>query len=695
MPGQDLEKLVVQLSADIKKYENALSRAQGLTNKRLGDIQKRAQASGAAIGESFAKLGAILVTGATLSAAKDLIDTASRITNALKTAGLEGENLKSVYEQLFRAAQQNAAPIESLVTLFGRLSLVQKELGVDQQALISFTSNVATALRAGGTSAQEASGALLQLSQALGGGVVHAEEFNSILEGAPTIARAAAAGLKEAGGSVATLRNLVIDGKISSQAFFAAFQAGASILDQQVKTSTLTLAQRVEQLRNELVYAAGKFDEATGASTTFGNALGDLADVVHATGQAFVSMADNDVGYFIGKISEAVSEVQGLIKFMGGISGTLGKLGTFQTDIIEGKKIGTTMTDAAAAKEADRIQSRINDAFDNRTGRLPGAEKAGASVPLPLMPVSYEDYPANPNDKNGGKKTKKRGGGGGGGQSDYQREIDQIKERTSALQSEYAAQSQVNPLVDDYGYTIEKARVQHELLAAAQQSGLAITPQLKASIDQLAEGYAQASVQVEKLETSHDRARQAAEDFKNTSKDVVGGFISDLRSGTSAAEALSNALDKVVDKLIDASLNSLFGIGGSGGGLLSLFGFAKGGVAAHGKPVKTFARGGVSRSAAIFGEAGPEAAVPLPDGRSIPVKFQTPAIPKRSAVAPQGVHVTVGVSVDSNGNLMPFVERVSQGQVQRAAPKIVSAASKNVVPTMAAYQNNKAGREWR
>jgi hypothetical protein len=35
----------------------------------------------------------------------------------------------------------------------------------------------------------------------------------------------------------------------------------------------------------------------------------------------------------------------------------------------------------------------------------------------------------------------------------------------------------------------------------------------------------------------------------------------------------------------------------------------------------TFAKGGISSTASIFGEAGPEAAVPLPDGRSIPVTF--------------------------------------------------------------------------
>ena len=39
-------------------------------------------------------------------------------------------------------------------------------------------------------------------------------------------------------------------------------------------------------------------------------------------------------------------------------------------------------------------------------------------------------------------------------------------------------------------------------------------------------------------------------------------------------------------------------------------------------PVKKFALGGITRERAIFGEAGPEAAVPLPDGRTIPVTLK-------------------------------------------------------------------------
>ncbi|RAS16115.1 hypothetical protein [Ensifer adhaerens] len=199
--------------------------------------------------------------------------------------------------------------------------------------------------------------------------------------------------------------------------------------------------------------------------------------------------------------------------------------------------------------------------------------------------------------------------------------------------------------------------------------------------------------------------RRAADDFKNSAKDITGGFIADLRSGKSAAEALANALDKVVDKLVDVALNSVFGTGGGGGGGIlgglfgGIFGFAKGGIASRGRPqpLKKFARGGVSRSAAIFGEAGPEAAVPLPDGRSIPVKFQAPAIPKasQSGGGNQQVHVTVGVSADSNGNLLPFVESVSQKTVTAASPKIVSAANQQAPAAMAKYQATKAGGEWR
>ncbi len=711
----DLERLVVQLSADIKKYENSLNKAMGHTNKRARSIENRFKRMNKSIAASYAALGSQAVRAFALiggtAGAKNLLDSATRIENALKVAGLAGAELEKVYESLRESAQKNAAPLDVLVDLYGKAALAQKELGVTTDELTGFADNVALALRVAGTSSQAASGALLQLGQALGSGKVQAQEFTSILEGAPTIAMAAAAGLKEAGGSVAALRKLVVDGKVSSEAFFRAFEAGAPMLEEKVAGATFTLDQRLTNLQTSLIDAAKRFNESSKAAETFGaeidrtskfidnldfeHLIAEIMEVVEAFNTGTAAAAD-----FIAKLGElsTLDRIgRGFDRFLGAVSGQTETVKTFFGG-------GLTVTSSAA------ITDRINDAFEGEIkkvgsltseaiknsvlggGDITAGGKGGRLAETQqVKPVSLDDF-ASPDGKSGSKGGKKRGGGRGA--NDYDREVEQIRERTAALQAETAAMSQVNPLVNDYGFALAKARAESDLLAAAQQQGLTITPQLRASIEALAVGYANASVAAEKLADSQDKARQTADEFKSMSKDIASGFISDLRSGASAADALSNALNKVLDKLIDIGLNSILGIGG-GGGLLSLFGFAKGGIAAHGKPVKTFARGGVSNRAAIFGEAGPEAAVPLPDGKSIPVKFQQPSIPKSNASQRQNVHVTVGVATDGNGNLMPFVKSVSEQTVATASPKIVSAANQNVVPTMAAYQNNKAGAEWR
>ena len=760
MAATDLERLVVQLSADLKGYQNSLNKARGITNRQLGQIQKQASSTGKAMTASLVQAGAAIAGAFVFSdvvrGLGQLSEAATRIDNSLKVAGLSGAELETVYQGLAKAASDNGAPIETLASLYGKAAQAQKELGVTSEELLGFTNNVALALRVAGTDAQAASGALLQLGQALGSGKVQAEEFNSILEGAPTIAQAAAAGLKEAGGSVSQLKQLVVDGAISSEAFFRAFEAGSVILEEKAANATFTIAQATTNLWNALIDVTREFNNSTGASQNFAQGINSAASAINSF----------DVSGLIQKIRDAKDEFDGFLSSLGNaqvfkdLNELLG-VANGDGNAINLDKEQAEDNVASLEREVKTLQDRIKLntelGFDNGEaiarlnevlGKLAEVRAAAASMPdvvggfqlgengieaVPaegvgapatslggprtrggkrkakaVTPVSIPDFKAPPSRGGGGGGGRKRGGGGGGGggggADEFQRETEQIRERTEAILAETEAQAGLNPLLDDYGYAVEFAASKQDLLNAAKQAGLTITPELEASINALAEGYAKASAGAEQLAQSQEDVRRAADDFKNSAKDITGGFIADLRSGKSAAEALANALDKVVDKLIDVALNSVFGTGGgSGGGLLGglfggIFGFAKGGVAARGRPqpLKKFARGGVSRSAAIFGEAGPEAAVPLPDGRSIPVKFQTPAIPKGGGKSgQQNVQVAVGVSVDNDGQLQAYVKSVSQQEVASAAPKIVSAANQQVVPTMAKHQQQKAGAEWR
>ena len=53
----DLERLVVQLSADIKKYENAMKRATGVANRQMRRIEQTTSASVRRINDALSNVG--------------------------------------------------------------------------------------------------------------------------------------------------------------------------------------------------------------------------------------------------------------------------------------------------------------------------------------------------------------------------------------------------------------------------------------------------------------------------------------------------------------------------------------------------------------------------------------------------------------------------------------------------------------
>jgi tape measure domain-containing protein len=139
--------------------------------------------------------------------------------------------------------------------------------------------------------------------------------------------------------------------------------------------------------------------------------------------------------------------------------------------------------------------------------------------------------------------------------------------------------------------------------------------------------------QAEFLKTKNeltDLARGVGDAFGTLFKDLVDGgktLNEDLSSFFgSIADNFLNMASKILSDAITQQLLSLFG--GLGGSLASDNGAGFGGLVAgftqgsEGIALTKYAKGGISTGPAIFGDNGAEAAVPLPDGRSIPVTFQ-------------------------------------------------------------------------
>ncbi len=552
----DLERLVVSLEANIRGYERNLQKAMGITNSRTRQIERRFEGMNRAISSQVSRLGSVFAGAASIRGAQQLLDASTRITNALRVAGLEGEALTRVYDRLFQSAQANAAPLESLVTLYGRAAIVQKELGVSSEELLNFTNNVAVALRVAGTDAQSASGALLQLSQALGSGTVRAEEFNSILEGALPIAQAAAAGLEEAGGSVAKLRGLVIEGKVSSEAFFRAFEAGSVVLQDKVANSQITVAQGFTRIYNAAIDAAAKINEGSQAGDRLATSLNGLAEAIQTA----------DFTPLISGISTAIDFARELGGWLDSIAAKVQAAGKYLGDL------------TGASSIAGALSAPFETFTPSAGGPSSRGGPRGARAASAVQTVSLSNFAAPAGS--GGE-------GGAGGLSYLERETRQIQEATEALRLELS-------LIGQTEMARDKARAALELENAARRDGITNIEAHRGEIDKLASAYAEAAEAA--------RRGQEIDQFWNDAAgaiaDFAGSAITDFDNIGSALENLKNQLIDLVVQMavvnpLKQGLSSLFGgfAGGGGGGLPK---FHTGGVVPgpSGKEVPIMALGG-------------------------------------------------------------------------------------------------------
>lgn len=312
----NLSAAVTRLSAQLGPLQTQLSKLGTATQNvntttnnfantynRLPRQVQQTNMAFAGLRGTLVQLGGAYAAIRTAQGFKEVIDTSNRMVNALRVVGLEGEELEATYNRLFEVAQKNYTPVETLTTLYSRLGLAQNELGKSGEEIETFTTRIAELLRLQGTTAQEARGALIQLTQAMGAGIVRAEEYNSIVEGAPSILRAAARGLEGAGGSVAKLRQLVIDGKLSSQDFFDAIIAGSVDTERQLSQLPPTIDQSISQLNNQLIQSGKALDEAFGITDKTANSISGLATAIEGL-TAYLVANEKPINSFFNFLSE-------------------------------------------------------------------------------------------------------------------------------------------------------------------------------------------------------------------------------------------------------------------------------------------------------------------------------------------------------------------------------------------------------
>lgn len=272
---------VARASDELGRFVRA-GRGAAAANDQFAASSKRSAAAAGnlssglkrAVGQMAAFVGVVQGARAVGGAAESY----TKMTNSLRAMGIEAGQAAGVLQSIADVANRTRAPLDATAQLYQRISIAGRDLGASQAEVLRFTENVGLALAQTGTSSQEASGALLQLSQAMAGGTVRAEEFNSILEGAFPIAQAAANAIDGAAGSVGKLRQMVVDGEVSSREFFEAILSQTGALEAAFKQTVPTISQAFGVLGNNFTMFIGQMDAVTGASGAVAQAVLLVAD---------------------------------------------------------------------------------------------------------------------------------------------------------------------------------------------------------------------------------------------------------------------------------------------------------------------------------------------------------------------------------------------------------------------------------
>lgn len=202
-------KEIGQLTGQLYDLKNAQDKA--------ASGQDRVSAGGGKLEMAMSRVGFAIAGAFTLQAAERIIsiaDSMSILQSRVNRLSPSVEAAKATMSSLSSIAATTGISLEETEKLWEKLTLSLKEAGATNGQILSLTDTLQKIGTIGGSSGQEMSMALRQFAQSIAGGTIRAEEFNSIIEQTPEIARTMAAGL---GISVGELRKRMLEGKLTAE----------------------------------------------------------------------------------------------------------------------------------------------------------------------------------------------------------------------------------------------------------------------------------------------------------------------------------------------------------------------------------------------------------------------------------------------------------------------------------------------
>ena len=183
---------------------------------------------------------AAYMTVQTLSTALNLSDTLASTTARLNMMNDGLQTTQDLQNMIYLSAERARGSYQATADAVSKLGLMAGDAFDSSAEIIAFMEQVNKQFRIAGTEAAGIDAAMLQLTQAMGSGVLRGEEYNSILEQAPNIIQTIADYLEVPKGQ---LKDMAAEGKITADIVKAAMFAAADETNEKFESMPMTFEQ--------------------------------------------------------------------------------------------------------------------------------------------------------------------------------------------------------------------------------------------------------------------------------------------------------------------------------------------------------------------------------------------------------------------------------------------------------------------
>lgn len=330
----------------------------------------------------------------------DMAEQAKMLRVKIKMLTGDAEAAGRVFDGLKKISKETGQSLKDTGELWQGLAISLKNTSATEGQLLNLVGTIQKMGALGGASAEQMSNSMRQFRQSIDGGVLRAEEFNSLLENTPTIVQTMA---RHMGLSMGQFRAEMMDGKITAERMVNAIQAATQETNEKFAQLPRTSGKAINELKVEVMGLVEQLDDLFGISDGVVSAIDLITGGVEGLGKGakfaatcfntlktagseFIDMFD-DVAVKAGEVAEEIIRMVTPIKaLMDGykwmkeivdkrkeelnsnnekkFGPTIGKVMTFANDI----KNATAAYDEFMEKQGEADDGKITG-FDQPVGK--------------------------------------------------------------------------------------------------------------------------------------------------------------------------------------------------------------------------------------------------------------------------------------------------------------------------------------